>query len=126
MNKKIILTILFVLCLIMPNILYADGYQALITGSSVRIRNNPSTSGSILHTVNAGTSVIVLDKTTISGAGCSNGWLKINYKEKEGYVCSNYVKYVDSSFAGINVVNYTARVNANDVGVREKATTSST
>ena len=126
MNKKIILTILFVLCLIMPNILYADGFQALITGSSVRIRNNPSTSGSILHTVNAGTSVIVLDKTTISGAGCSNGWLKINYKEKEGYVCSNYVKYVDSSFAGINVVNYTARVNANDVGVREKATTSST
>ena len=126
MSKKMLLTILFVFCLIMPNFLNAEEYQALITGSSVRIRNNPATSGGILHTVNAGTSIVVLDKTTISGDGCSNGWLKIRYKEKEGYVCSNYVKYVDSSFAGINVVNYTARVNGNDVGVREKATTSST
>ncbi len=126
MKKKFLLTILFVFCLAMPSILNAEEYQARITGSSVRIRNNPSTSGGILHTVNAGTSIVVLDKTTISGAGCSNGWLKIKYKEKEGYVCSNYVKYIDSSFTGINVVNYTARVNANDVGVREKATTSST
>ncbi len=127
MNKYIKFVLIVFLFILIPSFISAEEYSAVITGSSVRIRKNPSTSNSsILYTVNSGTSIVVLDKTTISGSGCSNGWLKVKYKEKEGYVCSNYVRYIDSSFSGINVVNWTARVNANDVGVREKATTSST
>ncbi len=127
MNKSFKTLFIIFLFILMPSFLNAEEYSAVITGSSVRIRVNPSTTGSsILYTVNSGTSITVLDKTTVSGTGCANGWLKVRYKEKEGYVCSNYVRYTDTAFSGINVVNYTARVNANDVGVREKATTSST
>ncbi len=126
MNKKLKILLFVFLFIFMPTFLCAEEYSAVITGSSVRIRKNPSTSNSsILFTVNSGTSVSVLDKNTISGTGCSNGWLKVLYKEKEGYVCSNYVRYIDDSFTGITVLDWTARVNGNDVAVREKANASS-
>ena len=100
MNKRFKILFFIFLFVFMPAFLNAEEYSAVITGSSVRIRVNPSTSDSkILFTVNSGTSIVVLDKTTVSGTGCANGWLKIKYKEKEGYVCSNYVRYIDSSYS---------------------------
>ena len=116
------LLLVFLLCF--PLFVYAD-YDAVITGSSVRIRSEANTSSKIISNVNSGTSIKVVDKTTIEGAGCSNGWLKIIYKEKECYVCSSYVKYVDDTFTGITVMDWTARVNGNDVAVRSKANASS-
>ncbi len=125
MNKIFKLIILFVLVFSVPIFINAEEYDAIITGSSVRIRSEASTNGKILFNVNSGTQIKVLDKNKITGAGCSNGWLKILYKEKEAYVCSSYVKYVDNTFNGINVVDWTARVSGNDVAVREKANASS-
>ena len=123
MRKKIY-TILFIFLLCFPLFVKAD-YEAVIKGTSVRIRSEANTDSKILFNVNSGTSISVVDKTTIEGSGCKNGWLKIIYKEKECYVCSSYVKYVDSTFTGITVVDWTARVNGNDVAVREKANASS-
>ena len=125
MNKIFKLLIFSLLVFSVPFFINAEEYDAVITGSSVRIRSEASTSGKILFNVNSGTSIKVLDKTTITGAGCSNGWLKILYKEKQAYVCSSYVKYIDNTFNGINVLDWTARTSGNDVAVREKANASS-
>lgn len=121
--KKYLLILFFINFLFfIPNSILAEEYPAAISGDSVRIRDKATTTDSkIIFTVNSSTEVIVNDKTTISGSGCTNGWLKITYKEKVGYVCSKYVKYIDNSFSDINVVNWTSRVNANDVAVRKEA-----
>ena len=99
-------------------------YDAVISGNTVRIRSGAGTNNSALYTVNAGTSISVVDKTLYDGKGCSDKWYKITYKSKTAYVCSTYVRFIDNSFSGINVADWTARVNANNVTVRSGASTS--
>ncbi len=118
--SKLLFT-LFFFCI--PFIVKAN-YDAVIDGSSVRIRDKATTDSTILYTVNYNTSISVVDKTLISGSGCDSKWLKIIYKNKTGYVCSKYVKYVNNSYSGINVIDWTSRVNANNVAVRQTPTTS--
>ncbi len=123
MKKSILLTLIFSLfffCL--PLYAYAD-YDAIISGNTVRIRSGAGTNNSALYTVNTGTAISVVDKTLYEGNGCSAKWYKINYKNQTGYVCSTYVKFVDNSYAGINVADWTARVNANNVAARSGAST---
>ena len=123
MKKNILLTLIFALfffCL--PLYAYAD-YDAIISGNTVRIRSGAGTNNSALYTVNTGTAISVVDKTLYEGNGCSAKWYKINYKNQTGYVCSTYVKFVDNSYAGINVADWTARVNANNVAARSGAST---
>ncbi len=122
MNKKIKLVLLTII-LCMPLLVKAD-YSAVIKGTSVRIRTEANTSSSIIKTVSSGTQITVVDKTTIAGDGCSDGWLKIIYKEKDGYVCSKYVKYVNSAYDGLTIANWTARTTGNDIAVREGTSTS--
>ena len=121
--KLFIVTLLF-FC--MPLFINAE-IPAEINDSSVRIRSAATTSSDILATVNSGTSISLVDKTKHTGAGCSDGWYNIIYKSKNAYVCSTYVTIIDNSFAntGINVVDYTARINSNNVTIRKSATTSS-
>ena len=119
MKKKIILIILFVFILYVPHV-YAS-LDAVITSSSVRIRSGASTSSSIIATVTKGTNIQVVDKTLYEGEGCPSKWYKLTYKEKEAYVCSQYVSFVDNSFSGINVSDWTARVSGNNVAVRKGA-----
>ena len=124
MKKNIFLIIIFTfLFFYVPCNIYAD-YDAVISGDTVRIRSGAGTENTALYTVNSGTSISVVDKTLYAGTGCSAKWYKITYKEKTGYVCSTYVKFVDNSFTGINVVDWTSRVNANNVTVRKGAGTS--
>ena len=118
--SKLLFT-LFFFCI--PFIVKAN-YDAVIDGSSVRIRDKATTDGTILYTVNYNTSISVVDKTLIEGNGCDTKWLKIIYKNKTGYVCSKYVKFVNNSYSGINVIDWTSRVNANNVSVRQTPTTS--
>ena len=124
MNKKIIIFLIVSLFMCLPLNVKA-AYDATINENSVRIRRKAGTNYSILYTVNKGTEISVVDKTLHSGTGCSKKWYKITYKGKTGYVCSSYVSFKSSTFSGINVVDWTARVNANNVTVRKSATTKS-
>lgn len=126
MNKKNYIFIFLVALFLFVPLNIKAAYDAEIKGSSVRIRkeHNTNSDSSIIATVNAGTQITVVDKTLYTGSGCSNKWYKIIYKEKEAYVCSDYVRFIDNTFTGINVIDYSARVNGNNVGVRNKASTS--
>ena len=121
MKKKLLSIILFLVFFIcIPTIVKAD-YDAIVTGNTVRIRATYNTSGTILYTVNSGTEIKVVDKTEYSGSGYK--WYKVTYKNKTGYICTKYVKFVDNSFDGINTNDWTARVNSNGTNVRSKPTT---
>ena len=124
MNKKIIIFLIVSLFMCLPLNVKA-AYDATINENSVRIRRKAGTNYSILYTVNKGTEISVVDKTLHSGTGCSKKWYKITYKGTTGYVCSSYVSFKSSTFSGINVIDWTARVNANNVTVRKSATTKS-
>lgn len=124
MKKNIILILLTTIIMFIPFKINA-AYSAIINGDSVRIRTSAGTNGSIIASVNTGTDISVVDKTLYDGSGCSQKWYKVTYNNKTGYVCSKYVTFINSSYSGINVINWTARVNANNVAVRKEATTSS-
>jgi uncharacterized protein YgiM (DUF1202 family) len=125
MKKRTIFLIISLFLFCLPLSINAS-YDATISDNYVRIRKTATTKeNNILYTVNKGTEIKVVDKTLYSGSGCSKKWYKVTYKDKTGYVCSTYVKFVEKTFAGINTVDYTARVNANNVTVRKSATTKS-
>lgn len=121
--KKHLLIIITFIFLCIPNIVFAD-YEAIVTGDDVRIRSEANTSSKILISLNKNTSINVIDKTIYNGSGY--GWYKITYKDYTGYICSNYVKFITTSYKNINVIDWTARINANDVSVRKKADVDST
>lgn len=125
-RRKYLLLIIFALFFFsMPLISHAS-IPAEINDSSVRIRSGAGTNNSILATVNSGTALSLVDKTKYTGSGCSDGWYKITYNGSDAYVCSTYVTIIDDTFVntGINVVDYSARINANNVTVRKSASTS--
>lgn len=55
-----------------------------VSGSDVRIRTSPSTSGAVLGTYSAGTNMEVV--------GINNGWYKVKYNGLTGYIRSDYFK----------------------------------
>ncbi len=118
MKKRIIYSILILFLVCLPVTICAD-YDAIINSSSVRIRTGAGTDSEIISTVGIGTNIIVVDKTLIPGQGCNEGWYKISFRERTAYVCSKYVSFVDNSFNGINVSDWTARVSGNNVAVRQ-------
>ena len=124
MNKKIIIFLIISLLLCLPISVKAD-YDATINENYVNIRKDHNKTSKSLFKVNKGTEIKVVDKTLYSGSGCSSKWYKVIYKDKTGYVCSLYVSFKSTAFSGINVVDWTSRVNANNVTVRKSATTKS-
>lgn len=91
----------------------ASGVGA-ITGTSVRMRSESSTSSQILNTLNKGTAVAVLN----DGAG---GWYQISFAGKTGYVSADYL-VLDQD----GVFTTYGRVNADGVNVRMAANADST
>ena len=124
MKNKIVILIIFSLFFWLPLSVKAD-YDAYINENYVNLRKSATTSTKSLYKVNKGTEIKVVDKKLISGSGCSSKWYKITYKNKTAYVCSAYVSFKSTTFSGINVVDYTARVNTNSVTVRKDKTTKS-
>jgi cell wall-associated NlpC family hydrolase len=55
-----------------------------LSGSDIRMRSAPSTSGDILGTYQSGTSVSVI--------GINNGWYKVKYDGKTGYIRSDLLE----------------------------------
>ena len=91
MNLIMIFSLTFCAMIIAPINVNA-AYDARISTDGVRFRQNPSTKNSdILDTLNTNTKISVIEDKKYSGEGCDEGWFKINYNNREGYVCSKYV-----------------------------------
>jgi uncharacterized protein YgiM (DUF1202 family) len=76
-----------------------------ITGSSVRMRSDASTSSDILKTMDKGSAVSILETL--------DGWFRIAYDGATGYVSSDYLT-VDQD----NAFTAAGRVNSDGVNVR--------
>lgn len=83
------------------------------TGSSLRLRSEPSTSASVVTMLDKGVSVAILDDS-------ADGWYKIGYNGSTGYVSADYLT-VDSD----NVFTTYGRINSEGVNVRSAASTDS-
>lgn len=116
-SLKMLFMLLFFMCI--PLFINASGYDAEINGNDVRIRSGAGTNHDVIVSVNRGTEVTVLEDTLYSGTGCDQKWAKVLYKERQGYVCSRYVKKVDKSNPDVTVVDWSARIYGNDVSVRQ-------
>ena len=83
------------------------------TGSSLRLRAEPSTSASVVTTLDKSVAVAILDDSV-------DGWYKIAYNGNTGYVSADYLN-VDQD----NVFTTYGRVNSVGVNVRSGASTDS-
>ena len=83
------------------------------TGSSLRLRAEPSTSVSVVTTLDKSVAVAILDDSV-------DGWYKIAYNGSTGYVSADYLN-VDQD----NVFTTYGRVNSDGVNVRSDASTDS-
>ena len=95
----------------------AESEQAIAvgatTGSSLRLREGPSTSASIVTTLNKGVAVAVLDNST-------DGWYKVAYNGKSGYVSADYL-IIDQD----NIFTTYGRANGDGINVRSGPSTDS-
>ena len=85
---------------------------AFITGSSVRLRSEASTSGKILATTNKNDVVVVLSK--------HGDWYKVIYDLKEGYMHGDYLDVATSE----NIELGYGKINGSSVNLRSGAGTS--
>ncbi len=83
------------------------------TGSSLRLRAEPSTFASVVTTLDKSVAVAILDDSV-------DGWYKIAYNGSTGYVSADYLN-VDQD----NVFTTYGRVNSDGVNVRSAASTDS-
>ena len=83
------------------------------TGSSLRLRSEPSTSASVVTTLDKSVAVAILDDSV-------DGWYKIAYNGNTGYVSADYLN-VDQD----NLFTTYGRVNSEGVNVRSGASTDS-
>lgn len=91
----------------------ASGVGA-ITGSGVRMRSEPTTSSSVVTTMDKGTAVALLD------AESEDGWYHIAFAGKTGYVSADYlIKDQDGKFTTYGCLN------ADSVRIRSAASTES-
>ncbi|MGE8014580.1 SH3 domain-containing protein [Bacillus mycoides] len=67
------------------------GGTYVVNATSLRIRTGPAA----YHSVIGG----VLNGTTLNVVGSENGWFKVNYQGKTGYVSSEFVKFVKGGTA---------------------------
>jgi len=75
----------------LTDILTAENFSAkgVLTGNNVRMRSGPDTSGEVLGTYSAGTEMTVI--------GINNGWYKVKYDGKTGYLRSDYMEITGRS-----------------------------
>ena len=93
----------------------AESQQAVAvgatTGSSLRLREEPTTSASVVTTLNKGVAVAIL-------ADEADGWFQISYNGKSGFVSADYM-IVDQD----NVFTTYGRTNGDGVNVRSAPST---
>ena len=60
---------------------------SVVINADVNLRNGPSTDNDIIMALKKGASVGVVDKTPV------NGWIKVSFEGKEGYINGRYANY---------------------------------
>ena len=93
----------------------------LSSGDTLNVRSMPSTKGSVLYKLSNNTKVKLTGKV-------SNGWYRIEYNSKEGFVSGSFIKEISESTSTPveTIKGKVVNVASNDVlNVREKASTSS-
>jgi len=112
--RFLILTVVF--SLLLSATVFAAGIAVkvgCITGSSVRMRSDASTSSSVVATLSKGDSVSLLGSE-------EDGWYKVSFSGKTGYVSADYITVdQDDSFTAAGVVN------SDGVNIRSSASTDS-
>lgn len=90
---------------LVSSVAFAANQPAQIMGTNVNVRTSPNTSANIIKKL-SNSRVSILDKL--------NGWYKISFSGKTGWVNDHYIK----------VLTIDARINANGVNFRQSASTS--
>ena len=62
---------------------FAENNYKVTSSSCLNVMKSPSTSSAILGTFESG--------QQIEGVSISNGWAKVRYNGKTGYVCDKYI-----------------------------------
>lgn len=106
LSKVLAGCILVISLLFVTSIAMAAANPAKIAGINVNVRKSPSTTAGIITKL-SNSKVTVLDK--------SNGWYKISFDKRVGWVNGDYVK----------VTAVKGKINANGVNFRQSASTSS-
>ena len=91
------------------DILYGIGFT---TGSSLRLRSEPSTSGKVLDTAEKGEVVVVISK--------AGNWYKVNYNLQVGYMHGDYLKVLTKENAELGY----GKINGTSVNLRSGPGTS--
>ena len=95
-----------------------------VNASNVRVRKNATTSSAILATLSKNTQVTRLEKKVAYKNGYY--WDKIKLQNGTiGYIATNYLTNINTTTSSSNTTNKTAKVNANNVRLRNGSSTSS-
>ncbi len=97
--------------------------EAYVSTSALRVREKPTTDSNTLLKIYNGETITIIDENKISGYGCDEGWYKIEKNSIQGYVCSSFIK-IGNINTSYNTSNFSARVYANSVSVRNYASSS--
>lgn len=78
----------------LKNVLKAENFNATgkVSGNGCRMRSKPNTSSSILGTYNSGIKMNII--------GINNGWYKVQYNGKTGYMRSDLMNIVGATSSG--------------------------
>lgn len=89
---------------------FALSYGAgTVTGDELRLREQPGTDANVLDTLAAGTKVVVLEDA-------ADGWYKISWQGKTGYVSANYLEV--STTAGADLGSGKVTTEGSSLNVR--------
>lgn len=104
--SKILVGCIFAFSLVLVcSVAMAATQQGQIDGTKVNMRSSPDTSSSV---------ITKLSNSRVSILDSSDGWYKISFSGKTGWVSSDYIK----------VLSTAGKINANGVNFRKSASTS--
>ena len=97
-NKQVLFIFIMLLTFIITPV-YATDY-AEINGTTVRVRTQPSTSGTKLGTYDSGVKFVLKTRDLFKdqGGGCESGyWYQVDHNGTTGYICSAYAKVISDT-----------------------------
>ena len=98
---------------------YEEMYESGLTTTGVNLRTGPSTDYDIIDTLKTGTRIEILGKS-------NNGWYLVDFNNRLGFMCSNYIDIVDFDKVSENLPDVIPAVTATAVvNIRSEASTRS-
>lgn len=126
MKKFILIFTLFFISLSTIN-----AYSATVSepiGTNFRDKPTTTSESIVIEALKYNTKVTIDDLTKYTGAGCDEGWYKVKYGTKEGYICSTYLSILNTTTdngAYFTTSGYEARVSYTIVNTRKSSSASS-